>query len=212
MKNFPKIIPIFPLSNFIIFPNTTVPLNIFEPRYIDMINDSMKSNKIIGMIQPKTSIKENKIPKLHEVGCLGKITSFTETNDGRFLIEVKGIIRFQLINEIKTEKKYRILEVDYNKFLKDLDDKKEEMKFSDLELIFKDLKSLFEKKGFIVNWKTLEQQSLNETINALAMASPFSIEEKQFLLEAENINVRKNKIAQILTTYSHDIYNNNTIQ
>ena len=86
------------------------------------------------------------------------------------------------------------------------------MKFSDLELIFKDLKSLFEKKGFIVNWKTLEQQSLNETINALAMASPFSIEEKQFLLEAENINVRKNKIAQILTTYSHDIYNNNTIQ
>ncbi len=212
MNNFPKIIPVFPLSNFIIFPKTTVPLNIFEPRYIDMINDSMKSNKIIGMIQPKTSIKENKIPKLHEVGCLGKITSFTETNDGRFLIEVKGIIRFQLINEIKTEKKYRIIEVDYNKFLKDLDDKKEEMKFSDLELIFKDLKSLFEKKGFIVNWKTLEQQSLNETINALAMASPFSIEEKQFLLEAENINVRKNKIAQILTTYSHDIYNNNTIQ
>ncbi len=212
MNNFPKIIPVFPLSNFIIFPKTTVPLNIFEPRYIDMINDSMKSNKIIGMIQPKTSIKENKIPKLHEVGCLGKITSFTETNDGRFLIEVKGIIRFQLINEIKTEKKYRILEVDYNKFLKDLDDKKEEMKFSDLELIFKDLKSLFEKKGFIVNWKTLEQQSLNETINALAMASPFSIEEKQFLLEAENIIVRKNKIAQILTTYSHDIYNNNTIQ
>ena len=212
MNNFPKIIPVFPLSNFIIFPKTTVPLNIFEPRYIDMINDSMKSNKIIGMIQPKTSIKENKIPKLHEVGCLGKITSFTETNDGRFLIEVKGIIRFQLINEIKTEKKYRILEVDYNKFLKDLDDKKEEIKFSDLELIFKDLKSLFEKKGFIVNWKTLEQQSLNETINALAMASPFSIEEKQFLLEAENINVRKNKIAQILTTYSHDIYNNNTIQ
>ena len=212
MNNFPKIIPVFPLSNLIIFPKTTVPLNIFEPRYIDMINDSMKSNKIIGMIQPKTSIKENKIPKLHEVGCLGKITSFTETNDGRFLIEVKGIIRFQLINEIKTEKKYRILEVDYNKFLKDLDDKKEEMKFSDLELIFKDLKSLFEKKGFIVNWKTLEQQSLNETINALAMASPFSIEEKQFLLEAENINVRKNKIAQILTTYSHDIYNNNTIQ
>ena len=212
MNNFPKIIPVFPLSNFIIFPKTTVPLNIFEPRYIDMINDSMKSNKIIGMIQPKTSIKENKIPKLHEVGCLGKITSFTETNDGRFLLEVKGIIRFQLINEIKTEKKYRILEVNYNKFLKDLDDKKEEMKFSDLELIFKDLKSLFEKKGFIVNWKTLEQQSLNETINALAMASPFSIEEKQFLLEAENINVRKNKIAQILTTYSHDIYNNNTIQ
>ena len=99
MNNYPKIIPVFPLSNFIIFPKTTVPLNIFEPRYIDMINDSMKSNKMIGMIQPKNLINENNIPKLHEVGCLGKITSFRETDDGRFLIEVKGIIRFQLINK-----------------------------------------------------------------------------------------------------------------
>ena len=212
MNNYPKIIPVFPLSNFIIFPRTTVPLNIFEPRYIDMINDSMKSNKMIGMIQPKNLIEENNIPKLHEVGCLGKITSFRETDDGRFLIEVKGIIRFQSINEIKTDKKYRILEVDYNKFLKDTEDKKEEIKFSDLELIFKDLKSLFEKKGFIINWKALEKQSLDETINALAMASPFSMEEKQILLEAENINIRKNRISQILSTYSHDIYNNTTIQ
>ena len=212
MNNYPKIIPVFPLSNFIIFPRTTVPLNIFEPRYIDMINDSMKSNKMIGMIQPKNLIKEDNIPKLHEVGCLGKITSFRETDDGRFLIEVKGIIRFQSINEIKTDKKYRILEVDYNKFLKDTEDKKEEIKFSDLELIFKDLKSLFEKKGFIINWKALEKQSLDETINALAMASPFSMEEKQILLEAENINIRKNRISQILSTYSHDIYNNTTIQ
>ena len=101
MNNFPKIIPVFPLSNFIIFPKTTVPLNIFEPRYIDMINDSMKSNKIIGMIQPKTSIKENKIPKLHEVGCLGKITSFTETNDGRFLIELRQRTQFNPHHLIK---------------------------------------------------------------------------------------------------------------
>ena len=212
MKNLPRKLPVFPLSNFIIFPKTSVPLNIFEPRYIDMINDSMKSNKLIGMIQPKSSNIKPNIPILHDVGCLGKITSFIETDDGRFLIELKGLIRFEAIKEIKSDKKYRVLEVNYQKFFEDLNNKKEELKFSDLELIFKDLKSLFEKKGFIVNWKTLEQQSLNETINALAMASPFSIEEKQFLLEAENINVRKNKIAQILTTYSHDIYNNNTIQ
>ena len=212
MNNYPKIIPVFPLSNFIIFPKTTVPLNIFEPRYIDMINDSMKSNKVIGMIQPKNSINENNLPKLHEVGCLGKITSFRETNDGRFLIEVKGIVRFQSINEIKTDKKYRILEVDYNKFLTDLEDKKEEIKFSDLELIFKDLKSLFEKKGFIINWKGLEKQSLNETINALAMASPFTLEEKQVLLEAKNLDIRKNKIAEILATYTYDEYHNTTVQ
>ncbi|MEK9894732.1 MAG: LON peptidase substrate-binding domain-containing protein, partial [Pelagibacteraceae bacterium] len=194
------------------FPKTTVPLNIFEPRYIDMINDSMKSNKLIGMIQPKTSnIKQIK-PELHEVGCLGKITSFRETEDGRFLIEVKGLIRFKKIAELSTENKYRVLEVNFKDFYQDLEDKKENLKFSDLELIFKDLKSLFEKRGFIINWKALEKQSLDETINALAMASPFSLEEKQVLLEAQNLDNRKEKISQILSTYTFDNFDNTTIQ
>ena len=212
IRDLPNKIPVFPLSNFIIFPRTTVPLNIFEPRYLDMINDSMKSDKIIGMIQPKNYNDQIDIPTLHEVGCLGKITSFRETEDGRYLIELKGLIRFQSIKEIKTDKKYRILEADFSKFSHDLKDEKERIKFSDLELIFKDLKSLFEKRGFIINWKALEKQSLDETINALAMASPFSLEEKQILLEAENLDIRKNKIAKILSTYTHDVYDNTTIQ
>ncbi len=211
MNNLPKSIPVFPLSNFIIFPKTTVPLNIFEPRYIDMIDDSMKSDKIIGMIQPKVS-NSTDIPELHKVGCLGKINSFKETDDGRYLIELKGLIRFQKIKEIETDKKYRILEVNYKDFSQDLDQQKEEVKFTDLELIFKDLKSLFERRGFIINWKALEKQSLDETINALAMASPFSLEEKQILLEAKNLDARKNKISQILSTYTYDIYDNNTLQ
>ena len=211
-EELPKIIPVFPLSNFIIFPKTTVPLNIFEPRYIDMINDSMKSNKMLGMIQPQTSINDNNTPKLYDVGCLGKITSFTETEDGRFLIELKGLLRFIKVRELKTEKKYRTVEVEFKNYLDDLSEKREELKFSDLELIFKDLKSLFEKKGFIINWKALEKQSLDETINALAMASPFSLEEKQVLLEAANLEVRKNKISEILKTYTHDVFNNTTIQ
>ena len=213
MKNFPKTIPVFPLSNFIIFPKTTVPLNIFEERYLNMVDDAMKSNKLIGMIQPVKSRNENNDqPDLHKIGCLGKITSFRETNDGRYLIELKGIIRFQTIEEIKTKKKYREFEVDLNKFSKDLDDNYQEIKFMDLELIFKDLKSLFDKKGFIINWKALEKQSLEETINALSMASPFSLEEKQVLLESENLNVRKQRIAEILATYSHDVFNNSTLQ
>ena len=212
IENLPKKIPVFPLSNFIIFPKTAVPLNIFEPRYIDMINDSMKSNKMIGMIQPK-SIKNNQIiPSLHDVGCLGKITTFRETDDGRYLIELKGLIRFQTIKEIKTDYKYRILKVNFDKYLNDFNDKRENLKFSDLELIFKDLRSLFEKRGFIINWKALEKQSLDETINALAMASPFSLEEKQVLLEAENLNERKIKISEILSTYTFDDFNNTTIQ
>jgi len=211
-EDLPKKISVFPLSNFIIFPKTTVPLNIFEPRYLDMINDSMKSNKLIGMIQPKNSKSENNTPKLHDVGCLGKITSFRETEDGRYLIELKGKTRFQKINEVNSDKKYRILEVDYENFSNDLIDEKAKINFSDLELIFKDLKSLFEKKGFIINWKALEKQSLDETINALSMASPFSLEEKQILLEAENLDVRKNKIAEILKTYIFDDYENTTLQ
>ena len=208
----PAQIPVFPLSNFIIFPKAAVPLNIFEPRYIDMINDSMKSSKTVGMIQPKSSTSGNNVPELHEVGCLGKITSFKETEDGRYLIELKGLIRFENIKELKTEKKYRILNVNYENFIQDLKSEKEDLKFSDLELIFKDLKSLFEKRGFIINWKALEKQSLDETINALAMASPFSLEEKQVLLEAKNLDMRKNKIAEILSTYTYDIYDNTTIQ
>ena len=214
MKNeeLPKIIPVFPLSNFIIFPKTTVPLNIFEPRYIDMINDSMKSNKFIGMIQPKTSVDDKNRPQLHDVGCLGKITSFRETDDGRYLIELKGVLRFKKNKEIDTKNKYRSLEVVYDEFFHDFENHEENLKFSDLELIFKDLKSLFEKKGFIINWKALEKQSLSETINALAMASPFSLEEKQILLSSKTLDERKNKISEILKTYTHDIFDNNTLQ
>ena len=163
LEDLPTKIPVFPLSNFIIFPKTSVPLNIFEPRYIEMINDSIKSNKLIGMIQPKkTDNSKNTIPQLHSIGCLGKITTFQESDDGRFLIELKGLIRFRQIKELITENKYRILEVDFKNFYQDLENKREELKFSDLELIFKDLKSLFEKRGFIINWKALEKQSLDE--------------------------------------------------
>jgi len=208
----PKTIPVFPISNFILFPKTTVPLNIFEPRYIQMINESMKSNKLIGMVQPKSSSTNQSIPILHEVGCLGKITSFKETEDGRYLIELRGLIRFKIIKEIESSKKFREFKIDFQEFFDDLEEKNEEIKYSDLELIFKNLKSLFKKRGFIINWKELEKQSLNETINALAMASPFTLEEKQALLEAENLNIRKNKIADILSTYTYDVFDNTTLQ
>ena len=209
----PKQIPLFPLSNFIIFPKTTVPLNIFEPRYIYIIHDSMKSNKFVGMIQPKIYKDEiSKIPKLYNIGCMGKIVTFKETDDQRFLIELKGIIRFEILKEIKSNKKYREFQINFEKFYDDLNEKEENLKFSDLELIFKDLKKLFEKRGFVINWKALEKQSLDEIINALAMASPFTLEEKQVLLEANNLEIRKNKIADILTTYTFDQYNNFTVQ
>ncbi len=212
-EDLPKKIAVFPLSNFIIFPNTSVPLNIFEPRYIDMVNDSINTNKLIGMIQPRNLKNTTQNMKdLHQIGCLGKITSFKEIKDGRYLIELKGLIRFKTIQEIGSNKKYREFEIDFNDYLDDLNEQSEKIQFSDLELIFKDLKSLFEKRGFVINWKALEKQNLNETINALAMASPFSLEEKQILLESKNLNSRKTKISEILSTYTYDEFNNTTIQ
>ena len=209
-ENLPKVIPVFPLSNFIIFPKTNVPLNIFEPRYIEMIDDAMKEDRIIGMVQPKNSTQS--IPELYNVGCASKITSFNETEDGRYLIVLAGISRFKIVEELKIQKLYRKYKVNFDDFSSDLDEKKEEIKFSDLKLIFNNLKSLFVKEGYNINWKELEKQSLNQTINTLAMASPFSLEEKQILLETVNLNERKKKLELILSTYSFNNYNNSTIQ
>jgi len=207
----PNKIPIFPLSNFIIFPNTTIPLNIFEPRYIQMIDDSLKTHKIIGMIQPKKTGKLKK-PDLYSIGCMSRITSFNETDDGRYLILLNGISRFKIINEVTSNKLYRECDVSIDEFVDDLENKQQEIKFSDLELVFKNLKSLFKKQGYNINWKDLEKQSLDQTINTLSMASPFSLEEKQILLESKNLKIRKEKLEEILKTYILDNFNNNTIQ
>ena len=206
----PSKIPVFPLSNFIIFPETTVPLNIFEPRYIQMIDDVMKHERIIGMVQPKEV--NNKNPKLYNIGCAGKITSFHETEDGRYLIIINGVCRFKILNEPTTNKLYRECEVVYSDFHNDTKNQNEEIKFTDLELIFKNLKTLFNKQGYKINWKEIEKQSLDQTINTLSMASPFSLEEKQILLETIDLKDRKKKLEEILKTYIFDNYSNNTVQ
>tara|TARA_B100000941_G_scaffold254256_1_gene202365 strand:+ start:362 stop:1006 length:645 start_codon:yes stop_codon:yes gene_type:complete len=211
LKDLPDTIPVFPLSNFIIFPETNVPLNIFEPRYLQMVDDSMKTNKLIGMIQPKKT-ETNNAPDLYDIGCVGKIISYNETEDGRYLIVLNGVTRFNIVEEIKSNKLYRLCKVDYEKFKNDLNQFKEDIKFSDLELIFKNLKSLFKKQGYVINWKDLEKQSLNQTINALSMASPFSLEEKQILLESPDLKNRRDKLEEILKTYIKDDFSNTTLQ
>ncbi len=210
-EDLPNILPVFPLSNFIIFPRTTVPLNIFEPRYIQMIDKSMKGNRLIGMIQPKKS-GELKRPDLYNVGCVGKITSFNETEDGRYLIILNGVCRFRVMFEVNNDNLFRECEVKYEDFSNDLVEKTNEIKFSDLNLIFQNLKGLFKRQGYEINWKEIEKQSLDQTINTLSMASPFSLEEKQVLLESKDLNIRKEKLEEILNTYILDNYNNKTLQ
>jgi hypothetical protein len=176
-----------------------------------MVDDIMKSSRMIGMIQPKKKTN-NEIPELYEVGCVGKITSFNESEDGRYLIVLNGLSRFKIIDEINNNKRYREYNVSFNEFKEDTNSNKDPINFSDLKIIFKDLKTLFQKKGYIINWKELEKQNLNQTINTLAMASPFSLEEKQALLETQNLSLRKSKLQEILNTYILDNFSNTTIQ
>ena len=210
-KKLPEEISIFPLSNFIIFPESTVPLNIFEPRYVQMIDDAMKSHRMIGMVQPKKT-GDLKKPNLYNVGCVGKITSFNETDDGRYLIVLNGISRFEILKEISTNKLYRVCKVNYEKFSFDFKENREKINFLNLETILKDLKSIFNKKGYAINWSELEKQDLYNTINTLSMASPISLEEKQTLLESLNVNDRKLKLEKILKTYLLDNFQNSTLQ
>jgi len=210
-EDLPNKIPVFPLTNFIIFPGSDVPLNIFEPRYIQMINQSMSENRLIGIIQPKRT-GELKRPDLYKTGCVGKITSFNETQDGRYLIILKGICRFKIVEEINNQKIFREFQIKYDEYINDLNKISEEIKFTDLNLIFKHLKSLFKKQGYIINWKEIKKQNLYQTINTLAMVSPFSLEEKQILLETINLKIRKEKLEEILKIYNLDNFRNTTLQ
>tara|TARA_Y100000591_G_scaffold268963_1_gene243374 strand:+ start:5997 stop:6641 length:645 start_codon:yes stop_codon:yes gene_type:complete len=210
-NNLPKKIPVFPLSNFIVFPETTVPLNIFEPRYLQMIDDSMSSDRLVGMIQPKKT-GELKKPDLFNVGCVCRIVSFNETEDGRYIILIKGLNRFKKINEIENKKLYRELNVDYNFYKNDENLENENFDFSKIKDILVELKNLFRKRGYEIDWKDLEGQSVYKTLSALSMASPFSILEKQILLETKNLNERTVKFEEILKTYNTEFTNKKTIQ
>ena len=209
--NLPDTLPVFPLSNFIFFPDTSAPLNVFEPRYIQMIDESIKTNRMIGMAQPKGLVNPKK-PDLFKVGCLGKISNFNETDDGRYVIVLNGITRFNIVEEINSGKLFREFKINYNGFENDIKNQEVDINFSDLNLIFNDLKTIFEKQGYIINWNELEKQSLDQTLNTLSMASPFSKEEKQMLLEAKDLEFRKKKFEQIIKLYSSDNFSNKTLQ
>jgi len=210
-EDLPNKIPVFPLSNFIIFPKTTVPLNIFEPRYIQMVDDVMKGNRMIGIIQPKKTGDLEK-PNLYDVGCAGKITSFNETEDGRYLIILNGICRFRIISEEKSISKYRVCKINFEEYQQDLNKNLEDINYTDLKYILNELKSFFKKQGYMINLDEIKKKNIDQTINTLSMASPFTLEEKQILLETKNIKIRKKKLEEILKIYTLDNFSNTTLQ
>ena len=198
-KKFPKQIPIFPLSGVIYFPKTNLPLNIFEDRYLDLVNDSFRSDKLMGMVQSK---KGNSL--IYKVGCLGKISDYQETSDGRVLINLTGITRFEITKELENKKKYREFEVDYQRFEKDLINPSElEIKY-DKSIFMDKVKKFFEKNGLSINWVEFEKLDENQKVNTLSMIAPISNGEKQKLLETVTLNDKTNTLINIIDFYSYE--------
>ena len=209
LEKLPKNISIFPLANAVFFPRTILPLNIFENRYIQLVNDSMKGERMFGMVQPKNT--KNKTPEVYEVGCLGKIVSFNETTDKRFIISLSGIIRFRIKNELKKENLYRKFNVDYSEFLNDLNEKNQIININK-EKLLKKIKVFFQKIHYQVNYKELEKLNLDQLISTVCMVSPFSVEEKQKLIETLNIEDKIKFFNDIISFKLIDYQENKTVQ
>jgi len=210
INNFPKVIPVFPLTNVIFFPRTILPLNIFEKRYIQLINDCMKSQRLFGMVQPKSNI--NLKPAVYKVGCLGKIIKLNETEDKRFIIDLSGLIRFRIIEELATEKLYREFKVDYSDFTEDLNKNEtciEKVRESNL---LKKIKLFFKKKNYLIESKKLEKLDFDELVNTMFMIFPFSIEEKQKLIETIKMEDKIKVFEEIIDFSLFDNLENKTIQ
>ena len=208
-NNFPSKIPIFPLSNAIFFPRTILPLNIFEDRYIQLVNDAMKENRMFGMVQPKS--RKGVSPEVYKIGCLGKIVSFNETEDKRFIISLSGIIRFKIKNEIKKEKLYRSFEVDYSEFLNDLEEENQMISYDKKDLL-KKIKIFFQKINYPIDYNELVKLNLDQLVNTVGMISPFSVEEKQKLIETIKIEDKLKVLSEIISFNLLDFEENKTVQ
>ena len=190
MKNIlPKKISIFPLRGAVFFPKTNLPLNIFEDRYLKMVEDALKNDGHIGMIQSK-----DRSGDIFRVGCLGKIDKHERTADGRILINLKGLTRFSINDEIENNKKYREFNVNYEEFKGDMMFGENEIKKDLLKKLTEDSTKFFNQQGMLINWQEFSRLKNFQQIFTLAMISPFSVAEKQKLLECPNLN----EVAEVL--------------
>ena len=205
MKKYPDTIPVFPLSGVIFFPKTNLPLNIFEERYLNLVNDAYENDKLMGMVQSK---RDN--DSVYNVGCMGKISDYQKSKDGRILINLTGISRFKILREIKNEKLYRIFQVDYKNFIGDAE--KSDIQIN-VETLMKKTKTFFKRNGLLLNWKEFEKLDDTQKINTLAMIAPVTNEEKQKLLESVSLESKIKTLENIISFYLYETnFNNQTIQ
>tara|TARA_B100000700_G_scaffold134963_1_gene150765 strand:+ start:132 stop:764 length:633 start_codon:yes stop_codon:yes gene_type:complete len=198
-EKFPGTIPVFPLDGVIYFPKTNLPLNIFEERYLQLVNDCLESNKLMGMVQSKKQSEE-----VYNVGCLGKISEFKKSEDGRILINLTGIIRFEIKKEISNTKLYREFEVQYDKFNSDINYENKDLESKEeIKNLLNKTKNFFENNGLILNWKEFGKLSKDQQINTLSMIAPISNEEKQKLLETISLEEKSKILSEIIEFYLH---------
>ena len=210
MKNLPQTMPVFPLESAVMFPNTYLPLNIFEPRYLKMIDYSMsQKNRLIGMIQPKKSRDKKKIVDLYNVGCAGRIIKFEETEDSRYLITLKGVSRFNLLSDITNKDNFREANVNWNEFIEDLNQEGSMDSFVSLKKV---LKGFFKLTKMKVNMEIIEACNDYNFVDQITMICPLALEEKQLLLETKSITKRNNLLKSIIEGYSSQQNISNTIK
>ena len=205
MKKFPDVIPIFPLSGVIYFPKTNLPLNIFEQRYLDLVNDAYNKDKFMGMVQSRKEDND-----VYDVGCLGKISDYQKSRDGRILINLTGISRFKILKEITSKKLYREFKVEYTNFNIDINDNQIEV---NADTLMEKAKIFFKRNGLLLNWREFEKLDHTQKINTLSMIAPITNEEKQKLLEAVSLENKVKTLESIISFYLHETGSNNqTIQ
>ena len=195
-SDLPAVIPVFPLDGAILLPRGQMPLNIFEPRYLNMIDDAMAGDRLIGMVQTRTGMGTER-PALHAVGCVGRVTSFTETSDGRYLITLSGLCRFTVGDELSAPTPYRQVRARFAPFESDLAPPDDEDDL-DREPLMSALKAYLDRKSLAVDWSAAEQAPVEALTNSLAMALPFDPLEKQVLLEAQTLEERLDTLAALL--------------
>jgi Lon protease-like protein len=195
-SDLPQVIPVFPLDGALLLPHGQLPLNIFEPRYLNMVDDAMAGDRIIGMVQTLPG-GEPERPALAQIGCAGRITSFAETQDGRYLITLTGVCRFRIGPELPTQTPYRQLRADFERYQNDLQPTGA-ASTANRPVLLDALKCYLGHRGLDIDWRMAGEAPMESLVSSLAMALPFDIPEKQALLEAETLEAREAALIALL--------------
>jgi hypothetical protein len=196
-KLLPEIIPVFPLAGVILLPRAQLPLNVFEPRYLAMVDDALKSQRLIGIVQPTEAETPHHVPALYTIGGIGRITSFAETDDGRYLITLTGMSRFAVEQEVSVITPYRQVQVNYRQFLRDRSSSNDESGV-DRTALLSALQRYFAINRIESDWDAIERAPSESLVNSLSMIAPIEAAEKQALLEAGNIGERSKILVTLI--------------